>query len=128
MLIFSLFSNLLQRDPVLSVTVYILKSYSCLIFLLYLSQPFKWHVFESRDVLINKFIMLIIQVNKIHLIMANFENNPVPASTGTVKNQKGLYKQNPENIRHILPLPRYQVTYPAYPRATEQRTQIYTRS
>lgn len=29
--------------------------------------------------------MPIIQVNKIHLIIAKFENNPVSASPGTVK-------------------------------------------
>lgn len=67
------------------------------------SQPFKWHVFESRDVLINILIMLIIQVNKIHLIMANFENNPVSASTGTVKSQTALQTEPREYPPHSAP-------------------------
>lgn len=131
MLIFSLFSILLQRNSVLSVTVYILSGYPCLIFLLYLSQPFKCHVFESRDILINIFITSIIQFSKIYLTIAKFENNPVFASTGTVKSQKQLYKNNPESIHRILPLPRHIHTKPLPPadiRAVEQRTQIYTRS
>lgn len=66
--------------------------YPCLIFLLYLSQPFKWHVFESRDILINIFITSIIQFSKIYLTIAKFENNPVFASTGTVKSKTALQK------------------------------------
>jgi len=70
MLIFSLFSSLLQRNSVLIVTVYILSGYPSLIFLLYL---FKWYVFASRDTLINIFIMSIIQFSRIYLLLQNLK-------------------------------------------------------
>jgi len=87
MLIFSLFSSLLQRNSVLIVTVYILSGYPSLIFLLYL---FKWYVFASRDTLINIFIMSIIQFSRIYLLLQNLKIIQFLQAQGLWKVKKGF--------------------------------------
>lgn len=100
------------------------------------SQPFKWHVFESRDILLNIFTS-IIQFNKIYLTIANLKIIQFSqslcmqkAKNGFIKRtqrKKWLYKKNPLHSAPPQTHTHTKALLPADPRAVEQRTQIHTR-